>query len=118
MAFKMKGGSPFQRNFKTGPSPLHQEVVTPSSEHYPMEGPSDFSDVKQDESTGQLFIIAEGKRFNLPDGFSDYKGEIGVGDRVDETALEELFKMDEEEEEIEGPPEKTIPEGEIPLRPV
>jgi len=26
--------------------------------------------------------------------------------------------MDEEEEEIEGPPEKTIPEGEIPLRPV
>ena len=102
MAFKMRGLTPF-----------NQKVATPSPDNYPMEGPSDFPEIKID-TDGTMYVIASYEasgdpdlRFNLPPGFSDYKGLLEAGDRIDETALEELFGMDElSDEPVEINPPK------------
>ena len=70
-----------EEEFQGGP------VKEPIPEDYP--GVTNVSEVKEDENG--LYILTEDARYNLPDGFSDYKGEVPVGEYIDETALEEFF---------------------------
>ena len=101
MAFKMRG------------NPFKQKISTPSPDNYPMEGPTDFSEIKID-ADGTLYVVASYEasgdpdlRFDLPEGFSDYTGLLKIGDRIDETALEELFGMDKlSDEPVEINPPK------------
>ena len=64
-------------------------VTQPKPEDYP--GVENISAVKEDESG--LYFLTDDARYNLPDGFTDFRGIVEVGDDIDETALEELFGM-------------------------
>ena len=67
-------------------------VKQPKPEDYP--GPTNVSVIKKDKNG--LFFLTDDARYNLPDGFADYTGELKAGDDIDETALEEMFGMDQD----------------------
>ena len=66
-------------------------VTQPTPENYP--GPTNISVIKKDKDG--LYFLTDGARYNLPDGFADYTGVLKPGDDIDETALEEMFGMDQ-----------------------
>jgi hypothetical protein len=105
MAGEMGGGAPTEGPIEE--APVEKEggeeefqggpVKEPKPEDYP--GVQAVSEVKQDENG--LYILTDDARYNLPDGFSDYKGEVPVGEYIDETALEEFFGHDQSGPETE-----------------
>ena len=67
-------------------------VTQPKPENYP--GPTNVSVIKKDKDG--LYFLTDDARYNLPDGFADYTGVLKAGDDIDETALEEMFGMDQD----------------------
>ena len=74
-------------------------VTQPTPENYP--GPTNISVIKKDKDG--LYFLTDDARYNLPDGFADYTGVLKPGDDIDETALEEMFGMDQGVEDRPDP---------------